>query len=129
MSVLDSKMEDIPAYDLILANPAEIEALGLKLVYGLATGGSRRLRSERFRGHYGISPAAYSAIFTDLQKVTPGFLPNLEKLLMAGRFLFLYESRVVLAGATGLNEGTVAKWTWEYVHLLQGLKEYKVSTD
>jgi hypothetical protein len=90
---------------------------------------SERLRTERFRGHYGLSPAAYAAVFVDLQKMTPGFVPNLEKLLLVGRFLFLYASRVALAGATGLDESTVAKLTWEYLPLLQRLKDQKVSCD
>lgn len=121
-------MEVVSNNNIILAKPEDIEALGLKIVYGLVTSTtSERLRSERFRGHYGVSPATYAAIFIDLQKMTPNFVPNLEKLLLVGRFLFLYESRVVLAGATGLDEGTVAKWTWEYLHLLQRLKEQKVS--
>ena len=116
-----------PIHEIMFATPDDIEALGLKIVYGLVNDStSERLRTERFRGHYGVSPAAYAAIFVDLQKMRPGFVPYLEKLLLVGRFLFLYESRVVLAGATGLDESTVARWTWEYLRLLQGLKDQKV---
>jgi hypothetical protein len=121
-------METVPAQDFIAPKPEDIEVLGLNLVYGRGKiHASERLRTERFRGHYGISPSAYAALYADLQKSIDGFVPNLEKLLLMGRFLFLYESRVVLAGATGLDEGTIAKWTWQYLRMLQGLKEQKVS--
>ena len=122
-------MEEVPPRNTMLAKPEEVEALGLYLVYGPGKiPASERLRSERFRGHYGVSPSAYASIYADLMlKSTHCSLPNLEKLLLAGRFLFLYESRVVLAGATGIDEGTIAKWTWKYLRMLQVLKDHKIS--
>lgn len=105
----------------------EVETFGLNLILGLKNASlCPATKTVFFRSHYGVSPAAYAAICSDLQDSKKGFYPKLEKLLIAGRFMFLYETMIVLRGATGVDEGVLAKWIWEYVRLIQGLKNMKI---
>lgn len=106
---------------------AEIETFGLGMIHGLRnTNLSPTTRIDYFRAHYGVCPAAYAAMCADLQDRKHNFHPNLEKLLIGGRFLFLYETLIVLRGATGVDEGILSKWIWEYLPVMQSLKDFKI---
>ena len=105
----------------------EVESFGLGLIHGLKKATlCQATKIQYFRAHYGVSPASYAMLCSDLQDKRPGFYPNLEKLLIAGRFLYLYETMFVLRGATGLDDCVLSKWVWEYVQLIQSLKDLKV---
>lgn len=108
----------------------EILEFGLEMIAGFrGLTLSSETQETYFRGHYGISPVSYSSICSDLQETNPNLLPDLQKLLLAGRFLFLYETTIVLRGATGNDEGQLTKWIWDYVKLLQSLKATKIKLE
>ena len=107
--------------------PNEILDFGIDIISGFENAGINKTKKVMyFRGHFGVSPLSYSKICDDLQLEKPGWIPSLEKLLISGRFLFLYETLIVLRGATGLDEGVLTSWIWQYVKLIQSLKRVKI---
>jgi hypothetical protein len=88
---------------------------------------------QRFRGHFGVSPEALSAIFTDLQttNIVEAHIdnPNPSHFLTAINWLRAYKIEEQLAGGSKMTEKTAQKWIWKYTEAFQALKAAKVSSN
>jgi hypothetical protein len=88
---------------------------------------------RRFRAHFGVSPEALSAIFTDLQTTTIVAAridkPDPDHFLMALNWLRSYKVEEQLAGSCKVTEKTARKWIWKYTGAIQALKAAKVSSN
>ena len=86
---------------------------------------------RRFRGHFGVGPEAFSAIFADLQttNIVEARIdkPNPSHFFMAMNWLRAYKIEEQLAGGSKVTEKTARKWIWKYTEAVQALKAAKVS--
>jgi hypothetical protein len=88
---------------------------------------------RRFRAHFGVSPEAILAIFTDLQTTTIVEArinkPDPSHFFMAMNWLRAYKVEEQLAGSSKMTEKTARKWIWKYTEAVQALKAAKVSSN
>ena len=110
---------------------AAILALGLSLV-GFCSerqGCSEGLCIRRFRGHYGVGPAAIKALVADLRRHQPQKNLDESSLFMAVSWLKLYDTEEVMAGRWGYGEKYCRETVRDYVSRIQALKPLKISFD
>lgn len=79
----------------------------------------------RFRGFYGIGPAAVAALYKALQK-KDGVPPNLRHFLMTLYWLKSYDTVLILSGWWRLHPETIMTYTWRILRSIQSLKPDKV---
>jgi hypothetical protein len=110
----------------------EFLELGLEIAgFGGQRQRSVKIKIRRFRGHYGISPEACSAVFVDLQTTAIAKAridkPDIHSFLMALDWLKTYKTEEQMAGAFGNNEKTIRLKVWKYIGAVQAFKRDKVS--
>jgi hypothetical protein len=109
----------------------DFEELGLNLAGFEDRQNCATNNRRRFRGMYGVSPAALAEAFVDIQttNVHEGRIdsPDPVLFLMAVEWLRTYKEEEELAGKFKRDEDTVRKYIWRYATAIQKLKEKKVS--
>ena len=90
-----------------------------------------KLDGERFREAFGISPSTVVTVFGDLQdfeKMGEEAMhnPKLCDMMMALRWLRVYDKEKNHAGFWNMSENSSRTKTWKYVRAVRKLVEYKV---
>jgi len=121
---------------LLHLSASQFLKLGLETV-GFDAQRQSRTRKEknldRFRGNFGMGPAACSAAFDDLQTIDIGDAriakPNSVYFLISINWLAVYMKEAEMAGHFGLDDNTLRTHIKKYVEALVALKEHKIRWD